>query len=114
MCLEPDAVTWLCDTDPDLGDTDDAYDDATDPDDLTSALAEGEAFIDDDSPTVTYDENGCVNYCEASILCYTDSTASPPKTKKKRTIRLRHIHLTKKRIKKIQPKPQKPGAGGSG
>lgn len=110
-----DSVLWLCENDADLGDPDYEWDDADDPDDLTTALASDEAFMDDEDPDYSEDENGCVNYCEAGILCYADVTASPPKTKSKRKIRSRKIHMTKKRIKRTTTKGStSPGGGGPG
>lgn len=105
-----DNATWLFDTDPDLGDTDDLYDDAESSDDFDTPLDEGEAIMDADAEYST-DENGCVTDCYATIFCYNDAISSPPKTKKKRHVRihLRHLPPIKKRIKKRPKAPILPG-----
>lgn len=113
------AVTWLCDTDTDLGDDDDEYEDADDPDDLTTDLSEGEAILDCFSDlSYSVDDNGCVDSCQDTVLCYADTSCTPPKTKKHRTIRLRRIHINvppkRKRVKKVYPKPIHNTGGGSG
>ncbi len=105
---------WIVDTDADLGDIDDIYDvHPTDPDDNTTAPGIDEAILDDDADYTT-DANGCVNGVEVTVWCYADVAASPPKTKKRRRIRLRHLPPLK-RIKKVTPKVKQndhsPGGG---